>query len=128
MREIKFRFWDKDEKIFVQRPDCVVMLGDGRIFDDWRAFEDYIESKSFIPIQYTGLKDKNGKEIYEMDTVRYGEQTQYYKGVGNITFSISDGGWYIYWYYHKRHILNEKMAKQCEVIGNRYENPELSKE
>ena len=60
MREIKFRAWDNKQN--KMRNDGFSIYYDGSI-----QFADSIESKDFILMQYTGLKDKNGKEIYEGD-------------------------------------------------------------
>jgi hypothetical protein len=52
MREIKFRAWSKPRKEMRE------------ITDDW--FIGDIKQKGFVIMQYTGLKDRNGKEIYEL--------------------------------------------------------------
>lgn len=64
MREIRFRAWDADRKVFY----APIFYGgewysNGRSFEDGRACSDQI-------MQFTGLHDKNGKEIYEGDKVR----------------------------------------------------------
>lgn len=58
MREIKFRAWDKEIHKF-KYPD----LWDSSMPSNWRDWYELM--------QYTGLKDKNGKEIFEGDIVKY---------------------------------------------------------
>src|SRR5690606_34029770 len=67
MREIKFKLWHKGFKKFftTNYSDQISMMPDGNIF--WMG---ECETDNFTLLQYTGLKDKNGKEIYEGDIVR----------------------------------------------------------
>ena len=55
MREIKFRFWDKHNEKFIY---C-------DLFDINKGVLSSVNEEDHIPQQYTGLKDKNGKDIYE---------------------------------------------------------------
>nr|DAY81727.1 MAG TPA: YopX protein [Caudoviricetes sp.] len=78
-------------------------------------------------IQCTGLKDKNGKLIYEADIVKYKDEV-YDLCIGRIK---KDNAHYELQYYTGEqygwfsHILCFKHIKNMEVIGNIYENPEL---
>lgn len=97
MREIKFRAWDKEKK---------------EMFNDIWIDGNFINMPEYIVMQFTGLKDKNGKEIYEGDIVKNIDR------VFEVTFK--DGYFSI--------IHNKKGLLYCEVIGNKYENSELLKE
>ena len=111
MREIKFRIWDKERKemINIGRIDIADGSCKPTIFGD--IFYDYWNDVELM--QYTGLKDKNGVEIYEGDIV---ETEDYYvgdrlmvKGTKQIIDDIRFCG----------------KLLPCKVIGNVYENPEL---
>lgn len=72
--------------------------------------------------QYTGLKDKNGKEIYEGDIIKTATHkdmvTSWSKN--KASFIIERNGWMFC------HFFGEALeAAECEVIGNTYENSEL---
>lgn len=117
MREIKFRAWDGD------RMQNVLTLGLYEGFVDTNKLHSDIED--FKLMQYTGLKDKNGKEIYEGDIVRVsGHPFQgsididgNYEVGYNEYMELCCGSWYLF-----------KMRHWAEVIGNIYETPELMEE
>lgn len=77
-------------------------------------------------MQFTGLTDRNGKEIYEGDVVKYRmfDYPFQYKNGGykNYEVRFSDGSWEI-----EEDLSLRQYCKECEVVGNIYENPELLK-
>lgn len=118
-REIKFRAWDGKAKKMMQ-PYLEITTNEENIsqttYDpDWAFWFTNI-------MQYTGLKDKNGKEIYEGDIVKWKISPMYGKSkisFYNAAFRLAD-------YVSEDNALNEQFCKKsCEVIGNIYENPEL---
>ncbi len=124
MREIKFRVWDKKERKF-RLPFEFAIDGDGVLVsfegDYWRNVTD----KDRYEISfYTGLKDKNGKEIYEGDIVKLDEFQIYL-----VEWDEERAGWFPFAHGDGCgccEINTVHNSKLTEVIGNVYENPELS--
>lgn len=139
MREIRFRAWDKINKLMspVGRVDFgksaliyqpLGMTEDGDV--EWDGADIALDNLELM--QFTGLLDKNGKEIYEGDIVRseygVGYDTKMYPSFTNGTHRVNifevkfeDCSYNL----SKPHDGN--FDKEFEIIGNIYENPELIK-
>jgi len=116
-REIKFRAWDKRANAFT---DGWVIYPDGNCEYPQGGWDlgGYFENKEeFILMQYTGLKDKNGVEIYEGDILAF-ERTKDFKKETVHPFEVT-------WDNEKASWINFSPKDMVVVIGNIHENPEL---
>jgi len=122
-REIKFRVWDKDNKeIFIPSYPDEVQFDNGT--PHWANCDE------FVAMQFTGKKDKNGKEIYEGDIINVKDHPDF-SAWGGVGFVLWDNRELSYLYGVTNgwsDLLCTPDKKQIEVIGNIYENPELLKE
>jgi len=128
-REIKFRAWDEKNKMRI-----IKSLED---LLQWSADGNYQNRDMEFVVweQYTGLKDNNGKEIYEGDIITFteidedsclGKEDTH---TGKVEWIDEIAQWRFIYPSGQRtelhFIVQLPTIKSCEVIGNIYENPEL---
>ena len=128
MREIKFRMWVPEED---GEPGYMIS-GDDLSFEEYLPLTQLLSQEGVM--QYTGIKDKNRKEIYELEILRVtcyrkGGRFYIYKLVlwndENARFvALRDGSYGSSYELKNAKFLSEPMY-MTEVVGNLYENPEL---
>ena len=100
-RTIKFRAWDKSEQKWDDTPESFRI----RMINDLKHIEFS---------QFTGLTDKNGKEIYEGDIIEWVDELGESDRIHRMEVQFKNGGFHPF-----------QVNRDFEVIGNIYENPEL---
>lgn len=123
MREIKFRAWDGGAWV---EPHLFVIYN-GNVYATPRDFEDGRKLKNCKLVEYTGLKDKNGTEIYEGDLIAQFKGDVLLESIRAIKWNNDRCGWWLF-NGNEPHMALIAERKKLEVIGNIYENPELLNE
>ena len=125
MREIKFRVWENQKKRYFYFKDIGV-YENCITFDGQDDFDDaFFSWDGAVLEQYTGLKDKNGKEIYEGDidrelgVLKFGE----YDNEESYEENVHGYGWYFEGPKGKISAVADYIGYFC-IIGNIHENPE----
>jgi uncharacterized phage protein (TIGR01671 family) len=125
MREIKFRAWKHNSKKMYFVTNMIWK-------EDWIGVNstdsigiNYVDNhcpNEYELMQFTGLTDKNGVEIYEGDILAYRDGEWSYDAI--VTWG--DWGWYMVGIEHNDNYIFEDIdADSHEIIGNIYDNPEL---
>ncbi|WP_143314548.1 YopX family protein [Clostridium sp. HBUAS56017] len=114
MRDIKFRVYrhfPKEEILYFTIDDLIYLKQPVQVIQEFQGVKDTL-------MQYTGLKDKKGKEIYEGDIVNDGD----------LNFEVyrhNSGEWKAGWCSLWEYISDNEIENCWEIVGNIYENPEI---
>jgi uncharacterized phage protein (TIGR01671 family) len=140
VREIKFRAWDMEHKVMIEnvtpfQHDFVLER------DTWKCLQSHDEKGEAMfrlyghtysdIMQFTGLEDKNGKEIYEGDIVTYGTEDEVVNAIVEFAEEDSEESMFLTGFQLKVITSVDYPEEEedndyaLEVIGNIYENGDL---
>lgn len=135
-RELKFRAWDDRNKMWLfsyNHPNLggFSMKGEVMLFGEYQRFLERVPLEDWskiILMQYTGLKDKNGNEIYDGDILSFIDfdfnSDDEFLNYGLVEYYVSEMRFFI---TNRNSVEMDEIdfEKEVEIIGNIYENPEL---
>ena len=122
MRRFVFRAWNNKKKEWQHKEPCDI-LGEMILLGGWMSGVSIRDLNDIIVMQFTGLKDKNGKEVYEGDFIKSEIhnpsifQVEFIEGGFCCTYKDS--------YPIDINHFYPSVGCQIEVIGNIFDNPEL---
>jgi uncharacterized phage protein (TIGR01671 family) len=135
MRKIKFRAWDEEsqkiyyvvtldtESVYGKCEVPILRVITGKMLDEYQP--EYKTVYDYTLMQYTGLKDKNGVEIYEGDIVENTTQTVYLGDKYEVVWNKNYAGYQLMSNGFTSNIPLIQNFMSYKVIGNIFENPEL---
>lgn len=123
MRQIKFRCFDHESEEMIS-PDELLTIHNNR-----KLNESLVSDEVFSFMQFTGLTDKNGVEIYEGDILKV-RSLHYEKDIGLDVVCFEKGCFclrYEYWSdgLHKWRSIENYDSSDLDVVGNVHQNPDL---
>ena len=133
MRNIKFRAWDINEKRMM--PSFTMFDISDVGIQGWPSHIVFMKDHYDL-MEYTGRKDKNKQELYESDIIKcnsYDEHGNAGKIIGEIYWDQSECAWAIYSRHSEVGMGTKKglflsWAKNIELLGNKYQNPDLQED
>jgi len=131
MREIKFRVWNKKRNKMIYKPEIdddieegYAIKNNGELIKyadmDYYPSIEELNDDNFKLMQYTGRMDKNQKEIYKNDILKFVYDNLRFKGI--VRYNKNKAQYIIYCEDGK---FGFDIIQKVKVIGNNYENPEL---